>query len=314
MPKQLLVSIIIPAYNRAHLIGETLDSVIAQTYNNWECLVVDDGSLDDTEDVIAAYVKQDSRIKLFKRPKAKLKGANACRNIGLTETQGDYVVFFDSDDLMTENHLEVKVNAILKFDYDYVITKTKNLNGKNPPDHYYAFDAVEITPYNYISHKINWLTLDIIIKKRIIKGIFFNENLQSGQEYNFYSKLVVRSTNYYFENQFVSLRRHHSDSTRSNIDSKLKLVRSKFLKEIETLKDLRTHLSVDSKVYLLVNAIKIISIHPKFVVGYRMLINSELFKLIGFQFVYFELMILLKKVNKAYRIRNRIIKALVNVH
>lgn len=122
------VSIIIPAYNRAHLIGETLDSIITQSYTHWECLVVDDGSTDSTVNVVAEYAKRNSRIKLFKRPKTKPKGANACRNIGLDQARGEYVIFFDSDDLMTENHLEVKVTAIQKCDCDYVITKTQYFN------------------------------------------------------------------------------------------------------------------------------------------------------------------------------------------
>lgn len=309
-----MVSIVIPAYNRAHLIGETLDTIIAQTYTNWECLVIDDGSADATIDIITKYTEQDNRIKLYKRPNTKPKGANACRNIGLYKSEGDYIVFFDSDDLMTKNHLEVKVNAIEKFNCDYVITKTKNINGEKYPNHYYSFDKIKLTPYNYISHKINWLTLDIIIKKHVIKNVFFNENLQSGQEYNFYSKLVVSSINYYYENEYVSLRRHHTNSTRSKIDSKRKLTKSEFLKEIETLKDLKSKLNEGIKAYLLINTIKAISEYPKFVAGYRMLINIELFKIIGFKFIYFELMILLKKINKAYRIKSKIIKALTLIN
>ncbi|RLD85933.1 MAG: glycosyltransferase family 2 protein, partial [Bacteroidetes bacterium] len=63
-----LVSIIIPAYNRADLIGETLDSVLAQTYPNWECIVVDDGSADKTKDVVQHYVDKDPRFILVDRP------------------------------------------------------------------------------------------------------------------------------------------------------------------------------------------------------------------------------------------------------
>src|SRR5690606_480254 len=184
-----LISIIIPSYNRANLIGETLDSIIAQSCTQWECLVVDDGSTDATNIVIAEYAQKDKRIKLFKRPDTKPKGANACRNIGLQEAQGDYVVFFDSDDLMSENHLEVKANAIQKFNCDYVITKTQYFNYSNESiERNYQFDKFAITPFNYVTQKINWLTYDILIKKSLAKSICFNENLQSGQEYNYFSK------------------------------------------------------------------------------------------------------------------------------
>ena len=89
-----LISIIIPTYNRAHLIGETLDSVLAQTYPHWECLFIDDGSTDNSIEVIQAYTKQDKRMKLFTRPAHRMKGANACRNIGLENAVGEYIVFF----------------------------------------------------------------------------------------------------------------------------------------------------------------------------------------------------------------------------
>ena len=75
-----LVSIIIPTYNRAHLIAETLDSIIAQTYTNWECIVVDDGSTDPTDELMETYCKKDSRFQYYHRPKNRPKGANACRN------------------------------------------------------------------------------------------------------------------------------------------------------------------------------------------------------------------------------------------
>ncbi|SKB76358.1 Glycosyltransferase involved in cell wall bisynthesis [Salegentibacter salinarum] len=103
-----LVSIIIPTYNRAHLIGETLDSVIAQTYKNWECIVVDDHSTDNTSQVGLEYTIKDERITFVKRPKGSLKGAASCRNIGLKNAKGDFVQFLDSDDLLAPDKLEVQ--------------------------------------------------------------------------------------------------------------------------------------------------------------------------------------------------------------
>lgn len=80
---QPLVSIIIPTYNRAHLIGETLDSVMAQTYTNWECIVVDDGSTDNTAELLVVYCNKDNRFQYHHRPKDRPKGANAYRNYGI---------------------------------------------------------------------------------------------------------------------------------------------------------------------------------------------------------------------------------------
>ncbi|TXK71926.1 glycosyltransferase family 2 protein [Mesonia sp. HuA40] len=120
MAEQPLVSIIIPTYNRAHLIGETLDSVLAQTYTNWECIVVDDGSTDATDELMAEYCAKDSRFKYLSRPPDYSKGANSCRHIGFLESKGEYVNWFDSDDIMLPQHLTLKVLNIVKEDKDFV--------------------------------------------------------------------------------------------------------------------------------------------------------------------------------------------------
>ena len=107
-----LVSIIIPTYNRVHLIGETLDSIIAQTYQNWECIVVDDGSTDGTDELMAAYVGQDSRFQYHHRPEERLSGGNAARNYGFEMSKGEYINWFDSDDLMHSEKLEKQVKTL----------------------------------------------------------------------------------------------------------------------------------------------------------------------------------------------------------
>lgn len=106
-----LVSIIIPTHNRAHLIGETLDSIVAQTYTNWECIVVDDGSTDSTDELIGGYVERDSRFYYYKRPSNKIKGGNSCRNYGFELSKGKYVKWFDSDDLMSPNLLQIQLDS-----------------------------------------------------------------------------------------------------------------------------------------------------------------------------------------------------------
>ena len=95
-----LISLIIPTFNRAHLLGETLESIIDMEYSFWECLVIDDGSIDYTPELMEFYTSQDSRIKNFLRPASKPKGANACRNYGFEKSKGEYINFFDSDDLI----------------------------------------------------------------------------------------------------------------------------------------------------------------------------------------------------------------------
>jgi glycosyltransferase involved in cell wall biosynthesis len=108
-----MISIIIPMYNRATLVGETLDSILAQTYTDWECIVVDDGSNDNSVDIVQKYVGNDSRFKLLIRPKDRIKGAPTCRNIGLENSKGEIIYFFDSDDLMSPLLFEKIANTMM---------------------------------------------------------------------------------------------------------------------------------------------------------------------------------------------------------
>jgi len=109
---QPLVSIIIPTYNRAHLIGETLDSVLAQTYANWECIVVDDGSSDNTDEVLKTYCNKDARFKYVHRPDTHKPGGNGARNYGFEVSKGEYLIFLDSDDLLEKECLSTRVSSI----------------------------------------------------------------------------------------------------------------------------------------------------------------------------------------------------------
>lgn len=252
MADQPLISIIIPTYNRAHLIGETLDSILAQTYTNWESLVVDDGSTDTTVEVVSNYVVNDKRIKLFNRPKTKQKGANTCRNIGLNQAKGDYVVFFDSDDLMTPDHLQVKISAIVCLNCDYVITRSEYFNSTSEKHNdYYNFGNFKITAYNYVAQHINWLTLDVCIKKDLAKSIRFNEEIQSGQEYNYFSILVHHSSDAFFVDKVVSLRRHHADSIRGHLNNQQKLLSGAFKSKWQTYLDLELIAEAKTKTLLM---------------------------------------------------------------
>lgn len=98
------VSIILPTYNRAHCIKRAVDSVLCQTYPHWELLVVDDGSTDNTEEVIAAYAASDERVRYCGQ--SFNRGVSAARNEGIRQVRYDYIAFQDSDDVWHEDKLE----------------------------------------------------------------------------------------------------------------------------------------------------------------------------------------------------------------
>jgi len=98
-----LVSVVIPVYDRAHCVTDAVDSVLAQTHHEIECLVVDDGSRDDTLAVLHAAFGGESRVRVFARDHA---GVSAARNHGIAQAEGEYLTFLDSDDLMVEHRIE----------------------------------------------------------------------------------------------------------------------------------------------------------------------------------------------------------------
>ncbi len=106
---QPTISIIIPSYNRAHLIGETLASVAAQTFQDYEIIVVDDGSKDNTPEIMQQWCQRDSRIRYVQQPNG---GVSAARNTGIRLAQGEFIAFLDSDDLWRPWKLELQINLL----------------------------------------------------------------------------------------------------------------------------------------------------------------------------------------------------------
>lgn len=114
MPK---VSVITPAYNSESYIAETIESIQKQTLDDYEHIIVDDGSTDNTESIVRKYAKKDVRIKLLIQ---KNSGAAAARNRGIEEATGDYIVFIDSDDFVTEDMLKTLFYRASKYNCDLV--------------------------------------------------------------------------------------------------------------------------------------------------------------------------------------------------
>src|SRR6266545_4787722 len=96
------VTVIIAAYNYAPFIGEALDSVLAQTFADWECVVVDDGSTDATPEIVKQWVARDSRFRYVRQEN---RGPNTARNVGLSQSSGEYVQFLDADDRLAPSKL-----------------------------------------------------------------------------------------------------------------------------------------------------------------------------------------------------------------
>ncbi|WP_175454755.1 glycosyltransferase family 2 protein [Lutibacter oricola] len=210
--EQPLVSIIIPSYNRVHLISETLDSVISQIYTNWECIVVDDGSTDNTEALLKEYTAKDNRIQFYIRPSDRPKGANACRNYGFELSKGKYVNWLDSDDIFDNHHLNFHILEHLeKSNVDMSISKSGLFNKKiGDLNGYWANINPEVNDIDeMISGKISWSTLSVMWKRKSLPNRPFVECLQCAQEWTFNLSMLINKLNYeIIDNKTVYVRRH----------------------------------------------------------------------------------------------------------
>lgn len=131
------VSVVIPVYNSAKYLRECLDSVIAQTFSDWEVVAVDDGSSDDSPAILDEYATKDSRIKVIHKVNG---GVSAARNDGLAAASGEYVLFVDSDDWLSDNALQVLYEATLDCTVDVSIADhwLWKENGSESLHHFFA--------------------------------------------------------------------------------------------------------------------------------------------------------------------------------
>ncbi|RXG12336.1 glycosyltransferase family 2 protein [Leeuwenhoekiella aestuarii] len=130
------ISIIIPVYNREEIVCKTLQSLKNQTLSDWECIVVDDSSTDDTLHTIQQFIKADNRFQLFERPKTTRKGPSSCRNIGLSKSKSNFIIFLDSDDLLSKTALMDRLSfAFINPKYDFWIFKTLLIENNKRQDY-----------------------------------------------------------------------------------------------------------------------------------------------------------------------------------
>jgi glycosyltransferase involved in cell wall biosynthesis len=123
------VSVIVPVFNRSSTVGDALESLMNQTLQSWEALVVDNGSSDDSVKIVNEYTLQDRRIGLIRHDQRK--GAPAARNIGIRAAKGDWITFLDSDDHLLSDSIEVRLRLAIEkrlqvVHSDCLVVKTKN--------------------------------------------------------------------------------------------------------------------------------------------------------------------------------------------
>ncbi len=212
-----LISIIMPAYNSEKLIEDSINSVISQTYPNWELIVINDGSSDSTADIVTRIAASDSRVKLFNQ---KNQGIGASRNNGYGYSSGSWIGFLDHDDLWHPLKLEKQMSAVSKdpgidvvfsngwFFYNNDlrnVTDYRTLNGTFKPEDLYLRQLEE----NYIA------TLAVIVKRDIIDRIGPWEEgklIQGCDDYDYWFRMAIQKAVFHsVEDQLFYYRKHESN-------------------------------------------------------------------------------------------------------
>ena len=243
-----LVTIIVPTYNYGHFISDTLDNIQAQTYKNWECIVVDDGFVDDTRKIVQGFIAIDDRIRYFYQE-------NQCqavaRNTGLKNSNGKYIQFLDADDLMEDRKLEHQVAFLEDHDeVDITYSSTRYFTTEDPLARWYfmhSSDAEWIPEVAGMGREIikmiignNIMTINSpLMRRTVVDDVgFFDKSLKLVEDWDFWIRCALKGKYIQYKNwdDAMALVRSHSSSFSRNkkqVNQSAVLMREKLNKLIK---------------------------------------------------------------------------------
>jgi glycosyltransferase involved in cell wall biosynthesis len=229
----LKFSVIIPTYNRANFIKKTIRTVLDQEYFNLQLIVVDDGSTDNTEEIVSQII--DSRLEYYKISNSE---RGAARNFGINKSIGDYVTFLDSDDLWYSNHLKLALDSINLWGFPYCFHM--NFEIKDKYDKILRKAKLNKTLNELIILGNPMACQGVFLKNEFAKSNLFNEDreLSGLEDWELWLRIATK-TKIYFNINVTSCMIQHDDRsvTNFNVD---KLIRSinLFIETVEANKDI----------------------------------------------------------------------------
>jgi glycosyltransferase involved in cell wall biosynthesis len=242
--ENLKISIVTASYNYAGFIKEAIQSVMAQTYTNWELIVVDDGSKDNSVEVINDFCNQDSRIKLFQHENGVNKGLKETVLFGISQVSGDYVAFLESDDIWAENYLAEKVKIAQKYskakvifndvelfgdaavieDYDkYFELNRKFLNKKFPANLFNGFSFQNLVPTFSC----------VMVEADTLKKADFNSSVQAFMDHWAWAHLAYDNDFYYIDKKLTKWRMHSNSYIEQSQQGNEKMFMASILKSFQ---------------------------------------------------------------------------------
>jgi len=215
-----LISIIVPIYNVENYLRQCLDSIMSQTYQNFECLLINDGSPDNSADICREYVEKDSRFRYFEKENG---GVSSARNLGIEHSKGEYITFIDSDDWVDSDYLEVLYNALIDENADISVSTYKRFHMADNCWYFHSFqrgyDKKTFTGLELID-KLQLLssfdhsygsTWGKLVKSVRVETIRFNEKTTLGEDMEFWYKLYLISDKIVYVNKDTYIYRTSND-------------------------------------------------------------------------------------------------------
>ena len=207
-----LISVVIPAYNAEQFLDETLESVLSQTYENWECIIVNDGSTDNTESVAKKWCEKDARFCYFYKENS---GVSDTRNLGIKEARGEYIAFLDADDLYMPNFLDVCLENLVEKDVDLVAPKMLEFrdvrNGviedEDKKDYLYSGkEGIALFLHS------NRLTMALLCKKSVMDEVGGFTWHKKAEDLHCWLKVLFAGYKIYRLGEYYAYRRMHNNS------------------------------------------------------------------------------------------------------
>jgi glycosyltransferase involved in cell wall biosynthesis len=193
-----VVSIVTPTKNRLKLLQETVQSITAQTFSDWECLVVDDGSSDGTDEFMTDLASRDPRFKYLKR-EGELAGANVCRNQGIYASTGEFIIFLDSDDLLSPTCLDVRTQHLRSHaSLDFMVFQAGTFKERVGDSDilWHPFTPGDDLS-RFLQHECVWDITGPIWRRSVFERLgMFDESLRSMQDYDLHIRILANQLTY----------------------------------------------------------------------------------------------------------------------
>jgi glycosyltransferase involved in cell wall biosynthesis len=236
------ISIIIPVFNRPELIIETLESVKTQTYSNWECIIVDDGSSDNTKKNILTYIQKEPRFILVDRPDHHKPGANGARNYGYNLAKGDFIQWLDSDDLLHPQYIQEQLNMLeTNPEANWVVCDNLvfETDINNPVGRWFNSDITSHDPLRaYVQKKLGIHTSSPVFRKKFLEEVkvfsgLFKEDLRQSQEWELFSRILFYDRDYLVVNKKLLYLRKNLNSITGDYNKRESYIFQSQIKSLE---------------------------------------------------------------------------------